>query len=661
VFDSWNASADQPIIYAAIDSSQNDTGSLSINLQILNLRKDQSVNAIDVAEAPPIDLIVSAAEVAEVPGRSRKRMRNSDNWKHNQRKRACQSGESYTSSRGKLIAARIRKPLKCKCCYKCTSKMCDEELDRVCRAYWALGSKDRQTDYICTRVTLKDKRRNTKGRTETRRKKTYEYFLELDGERTQVCKTTFLATLCIGEKTVKVAKGKDDGFGHAASDGRGRGPPSTKKGEVACDRIKVHILSFPTMESHYTRANTTRKYLEASLNLKQMYRLYHQECIGDNVAPEKIAFYRKTFNEKFNLSFHKPKKDFCNYCAKYENMSVEERDAESETFESHHLRKEEVRCLKRDCKELAENDNNTHTVTFDLEQVLQSPKLNVGALFYKRKLSTYNLTVYSLGNKDCVNYMWHEGTGGRGSGEIASCVYKYLSDLPVNVRVVTLFSDSCGGQNRNINFSPMCLKAIQNSNLQTINQVFMESGHSQMECDSVHASIETACRNINIYSPTDYFRIVSVARRNNPYRVFEMKTEDFVDYKSMAQRYVSNRTKSIGGEQVNWLKIKRLKYKASTPNTIHFTYDYGVDFSQLCVNSSTRRGRRQSKFPDNIPLFVSPPAISQLKYNDLITLCDSLAIPRDYHSFYRSLNNNVSVRDYLPEPDQSEIIDNILD
>jgi hypothetical protein len=70
----------------------------------------------------------------------------------------------------------------------------------------------------------------------------------------------------------------------------------------------------------------------------------------------------------------------------------------------------EVREHKAKHKEETKHDISLHVVTFDLEQILQSPKINVSSLFYKRKLSTYNLSVYSLGDKKCTNFKWLEAT-----------------------------------------------------------------------------------------------------------------------------------------------------------------------------------------------------------------------------------------------------------
>ena len=72
-----------------------------------------------------------------------------------------------------------------------------------------------------------------------------------------------------------------------------------------------HINSFPCIESHYCRADTKRQYLDSSLTIRKMFELYKAES-ELNTAGE--FYYRKVFNEEFNLCFHKPSKDACDTC-----------------------------------------------------------------------------------------------------------------------------------------------------------------------------------------------------------------------------------------------------------------------------------------------------------------------------------------------------------
>ena len=64
----------------------------------------------------------------------------------------------------------------------------------------------------------------------------------------------------------------------------------------------------------------------------------------------------------------------------------------------------------------------------------------------------------------------------------------------------------------------------------------MESGHSQMECDSVHSTIERALKTQDVYNPGDYYRTVAMARQRNPYSVRIFSTQEFLDFKVLENR-----------------------------------------------------------------------------------------------------------------------------
>lgn len=46
----------------------------------------------------------------------------------------------------------------------------------------------------------------------------------------------------------------------------------------------------------------------------------------------------------------------------------------------------------------------------------------------------------------------------------------------------------------------------------SIEQKFLEPGHTQMECDSVHSAIERKLKNREIHLPSDYIRVTKEAR-----------------------------------------------------------------------------------------------------------------------------------------------------
>jgi len=62
-----------------------------------------------------------------------------------------------------------------------------------------------------------------------------------------------------------------------------------------------------------------------------------------------------------------------------------------------------------------------------------------------------------------------------------------LTRLPDSVDEVIIYSDTCGGQNRNRHMAALLLYAVQMTKLKIINQKFLERGHTYMEVDSMHA------------------------------------------------------------------------------------------------------------------------------------------------------------------------------
>lgn len=91
-----------------------------------------------------------------------------------------------------------------------------------------------------------------------------------------------------------------------------------------------------------------------------------------------------------------------------------------------HLRKVDAAYkAKADDKEKAKASEGKIVVkAFDLQKLLETPLLTTGASFYKRQLSTYNLTTHDLATNQAASYIWYESIGGRGSDEVASILFK---------------------------------------------------------------------------------------------------------------------------------------------------------------------------------------------------------------------------------------------
>lgn len=90
-------------------------------------------------------------------------------------------------------------------------------------------------------------------------------------------------------------------------------------------------------------------------------------------------------------------------------------------------------------------------LTFDLEKTLPLTRIPTNIVFYKIQLWLYTCGVRSGKTLKGHCYVWVEVTAGKGAQEVGSVLIKYLQEnLTPQVTELILWSDSCGGQNRNI-------------------------------------------------------------------------------------------------------------------------------------------------------------------------------------------------------------------
>lgn len=193
--------------------------------------------------------------------------------------------------------------------------------------------------------------------------------------------------------------------------------PEQRKQPASCrvpvcvkESVKSHIKSkFQTVPSHYCRHTSSKQYLPEGLSLSEMYRMYENECREQNVTPAKKGIYFHIFKTDFNLGFHRPKKDLCDFCEKYTRSNEHEKNELKEKMEEHLKSKTTCRQIKEQEKLRAQTDRNVNVACFDLQQVLTTPHSMSSQLYYRRKLATFNLTGFDMGNKRGHCYMWHEG------------------------------------------------------------------------------------------------------------------------------------------------------------------------------------------------------------------------------------------------------------
>ena len=348
--------------------------------------------------------------------------------------------------------------------------------------FWQLDSWAAKKAFIRGLIDTRQAIRRRKSEISVKEKKDmHDCFLRKDdGGRVLVCKSLFLDTLCIGEnqfrrwtKPCTLTKDTDA----TAPQGRTARKDNSRRKDVT-----EWLNQLPKVPSHYCRSSSKRTYVESTFrSLNHMHEVYVSYMQSEN----KQVVSRQIFVEvvkDMKIAIHTPRKDQCDTCCEYKtgNLSQEE-------YAAHIIKKDEAHTAKKAAKEQA--SGGTVVVTMDLQSVLLAPRLRASAVYYKQKLQLHNFTIYRLNDGQVDLYVWHEGNGGVGANEFVTCITNYITNLPATTERVILISDGCGYQNRNRVLSSALSNLAAKRNV-IIEQLILEKGHTMMEADSVHSTLE---------------------------------------------------------------------------------------------------------------------------------------------------------------------------
>ena len=238
-------------------------------------------------------------------------------------------------------------------------------------------------------------------------------------------------------------------------------------------------------------------------------------------------------------------------------------------------------------------------------------------------------------------FMWPESIASRGSAEIGSCILQYLRLRASDATNLIVFSDACGGQNRNINIACLWMYIVSSSefNYSVIDHKFMVSGHSYLPNDRDFGSIENANRRTQlVYVPEDWCTLVERARSKNPFQVVRIKREDFVSVKNIRAEIV-HRKVNTKKEKVEWLNIRWIELRKEKPFEIRYRYSHNCLEAWKILDVQRKRVGRPPD-PGRIPLErfgATPRPINTKKLQDLRELLDF--IPPVHHAFYNDLQS----------------------
>ncbi len=281
-------------------------------------------------------------------------------------------------------------------------------------------------------------------------------------------------------------------------------------------------------ESHYGRSGTKRLYLSPLLSTRQLWLHWKKLYLEQN--PEGWVFtykhFKTLFLQNFNMAYGTPRTDACSTCENLKSQ-VQQKDDKSEAAElelqMHLLESKHFNRLQKEHRD----ECYTFNICFDLQQNMPLPRTNIGEVFYKRQLWLYNLGfVCTDSREDVYFYSWLESESARGSNEITSALFDLLNSITQHsfkrkkYRILSLFSDSCSGQNKNFTMM-LALLMYVNQDLcpfEKIRFTFPVRGHSYMAPDRSFGRVEKEVRkHESILMPAGYHEIL---RRHGTLKTF---------------------------------------------------------------------------------------------------------------------------------------------
>ena len=304
------------------------------------------------------------------------------------------------------------------------------------------------------------------------------------------------------------------------------------------------------------------------------------------------------------------------------------KNVDKTTYCLYRLRKEMAQTAKNDDKKrAAESRGKGIMITMDLQTVLLPPALKVSALYYRTKVvcaQIYHIILqfYDCTTRDFTCYVSHEAESYLTANVFASSLCHYV-EKACQKRKFVIFSDGYPYQIRNATFAKTLTHMSQTHSI-TITHKFLEKGHTQMEVDCVHHTIEEKIKNKSIYYPSDYARYIKEARRNPfPYLL------EYLD-----QKFFKGYTKVCGLNSTRPGKLRRdPQVVDNSQPPVHPRWQNTLKASTWRRVEGARGARKLYKNCESV-LFRRQRKIAAAKFRHLQEM--KIVLPRDIHAFYNS-------------------------
>ena len=583
----------------------------------------------DLGEAAQIDSQVGKTRIIDtshIAKKKTKKLEKKDDREHGK----AYLGRYYDKEKKSFVevmkeAKVLGDRCKCKAAYYHCKEISDQDREKIFTEVWRMTWCEKEV-FVKMAIEAKDVKERKGAQEQSKRDKTLYFTLRGSNGSSRVCKDMFLKTTGLTSWMIRTTLSgtiSENADSSSQSQHTQSEQSSTRKPPLSDGRLFLQefFQRLPKMPAHYCRKDTSKLYLEASFkSAADVYREYKRMCTEQSRPIMSMTIFTEQLKAE-NIAIFTPRKDQCDLCCEYAQGNATE-----DIYNKHRARKEAAQTEKAQDKNQPAN-SRTMVLCVDVQRVLLSPCLKASALYYKTKLQVHNYTVFDMCSKNVVCYLWNEAEGGLTGNEFASCLVHYLTDKKDTFDRAIIYSDGCTYQNRN-RILGTALRYFCVSHQKIVEQKILERGHTQMEVDSVHATVERKLKNVDIYSPLDYVQLVQAARTNPcPYEVQYLTYDFFKDFDNF-EGAVRSLKPSKNANVTNMCALKYLQ-----DGTISYKLNFSDDWEDIALG-------RNTKLPSKVPsqLYHGRRKIKKSKFDHLQSL--KSVLPADVHAFYDSLQHS---------------------
>lgn len=472
------------------------------------------------------------------------------------------------------------------------------------------------------------------------KKPSFSYYVRVNGAKIQVCRDTLCNVYSVRDTRIEDLQYK------MKSDITQPKIRQRKMKQMRCvsdvdyEFVREHISSIPTVESSIIAEGKDTRYLSSSLNITSMFRLFKEKY---PFSKAKIWLYRKVLQEEFKLTYGQPRSETCTAC---QHLYIRFVAAEDETVSGvamqeslvHHIESEKGYTHLHEDICASKANESIVTLCMDLQRIISVPMLADDDIFYRRQLSCYNTAVHNPTSNHATMHIWNETVAKNGAMDIASCFLHYIVTHYNRIsdhheRKLVLWLDRTVGQNSDWHVLFLLVYLIQQKYFTSVEQKFLDGGHSFLPCDRDFALIERRLRANPVMVPSQLEESIRSARPSNPFDVYFMRQDDFKDLKVLEKSLARNAQLQINNAM--WIKLC-----SRDPHNMQVRESHSVlePWKYYGITRTDKQGTRTKpvRLPDVLPkCYNAPVRLQPEKLRDLVELLPN--IPAEHVDFYKCL------------------------